>query len=278
MKDFSLEIFTLFLKTLKNSDYQFQEFQDFLVKPVEHSIALRHDVDLLPKNSLKSSKVEHSLDIKGTYYFRIIPGSFDKSIIMKIAELGHEIGYHYEDVSLVAARLKIKDKRLKNMTEEDLIDLAYESFCENLEKLRKIVPVNTICMHGSPLSPFDNKMIWKKYDYRKLGIIGEPYLDIDFNKVFYLTDTGRRWDGEEVSVRDKVLSKKEKGKSVFEDLRFRYTREIIKALEEGKLPAKIMITVHPQRWHDSFGPWVKELLWQNTKNIIKKYYFVKNNF
>ncbi len=38
------------------------------------------------------------------------------------------------------------------------------------------------------------------------GIIGEPYFDVDFSRVFYLTDTGRRWDGDAVSVRDKVKS------------------------------------------------------------------------
>ena len=36
------------------------------------------------------------------------------------------------------------------------------------------------------------------------GIIAEPYFDLDFDEVFYLTDTGRRWDGDDVSVRDKV--------------------------------------------------------------------------
>ena len=46
--------------------------------------------------------------------------------------------------------------------------------------------------------------MWKKYDYRELGIIAEPYFDLDFSKVLYLTDTGRRWDGEGVSIRDKI--------------------------------------------------------------------------
>ena len=32
-----------------------------------------------------------------------------------------------------------------------------------------------------------------------------------------------------------------------------------------------MITVHPQRWSDSFLPWARELLWQNVKNQVKKY-------
>ena len=38
--------------------------------------------------------------------------------------------------------------------------------------------------------------IWSKYNYRKLGIIGEPYFDMDFDQFFYLTVTGRRWNGQ----------------------------------------------------------------------------------
>jgi len=87
---------------------------------------------------------------------------------------------------------------------ERLIDGAYVEFCKNLEYFRTFYPVKTICMHGSPLSKYDNRDIWNKYDYKKLGLIGEPYFDIDFSKVLYLTDTGRCWDGDKVSVRDKV--------------------------------------------------------------------------
>ncbi len=36
------------------------------------------------------------------------------------------------------------------------------------------------------------------------------------------------------------------------------------------LPDKIMFNIHPQRWDDRFGPWVKELVWQNVKNVIKR--------
>ena len=64
--------------------------------------------------------------------------------------------------------------------------------------------VKTICMHGSPLSKWDNRDLWKKYDYRDFGIIAEPYFDLDFDEVFYLTDTGRSWNNSKASVRDKV--------------------------------------------------------------------------
>jgi len=92
-----------------------------------------------------------------------------------------------------------------------------------------------------------------------------------------LTDTGRRWDGSDVSVRDKVgirqRDRETKGRrdlgTMKDDcrltnlqtmsyerrtmnerlgLRFRGTQDIIDAAEAGLLPDKIMMTVHPQRW------------------------------
>jgi hypothetical protein len=58
-------------------------------------------------------------------------------------------------------------------------------------------------------------------------------------------------------------------------LRFRYTWDIIEAAERGLLPDKIMLNIHPQRWTDRPLPWIKELVWQNVKNLVKKYFFVK---
>ncbi len=95
--------------------------------------------------------------------------------------------------------------------------------------------------------------------YKDFGIIGEPYFDVDFSKVLYLTDTGRRWDGEKVSVRDKVMTN-DKLKS---------TDDIIRAANEGLLPDQIMITTHPQRWTYNPIAWTKELVMQNMKNVVK---------
>jgi len=41
------------------------------------------------------------------------------------------------------------------------------------------------------------------------------------------------------------------------------------------LPDKVMLTIHPQRWDDKPLPWMKELVGQNVKNIIKKYFYVR---
>jgi len=54
------------------------------------------------------------------------------------------------------------------------------------------------------------------------------------------------------------------------ELRFRRTKEIIRAIEDGWFPERAMMTVHPQRWTARSGPWVKELVWQNVKNLIKR--------
>jgi len=265
------------LRTLLVQGFSFQSFEEFLINPNERGIVLRHDVDRLPENSLKTAQLEASLGIRGSYYFRMVPCSYNEAIIRAIARLGHEVGYHYETMD--SARLKdksigledkskkLKDKRIeKEEGSEWHIDVAYVEFCENLELLRKIVPVTTICMHGSPRSQFDNRDIWKSYDYRKLGIVGEPYFDVDFNKVFYLTDTGRRWNGHRFSVRDKMPQQEQWNR---EGLNFRTTSHIIRAAESGKLPNQIMITIHPQRWNNGLLPWIKELVLQNIKNVVK---------
>jgi len=45
---------------------------------------------------------------------------------------------------------------------------------------------------------------------------------------------------------------------------------MIEAIENGTFPAQAMLTVHPQRWHDRAVPWVKELVWQRCKNLVKR--------
>lgn len=237
--DFTLTNYTELLDALKG--YCFE------------SLILRHDVDLKPINSLRTAQIEEHKGMHGIYYFRAVPESWDEDTIKLIALLGHEIGYHYESLT----------------TCNGDIDAAYEDFCTNLDRLRKIVPVRSICMHGSPRSPFDSKDIWKKYDYHKLGIENEPYLDTDFSKVFYLTDTGRRWDGYKVSVRDKIPQYQDEW--ITQGLTFHSTDDIIKGLIESRIPKNLMITVHPQRWNTFGIAWCKELLMQNVKNIIKRF-------
>lgn len=248
--DFTVKKYKELLNALIDQEYAFQTFDEYLRSPQKKVVMLRHDVDDLPENSLRFAKIQHELGIKGVYYFRDVPQSWDVSIIKEIDALGHEVGYHYETMD----------------TANGDIDMAWNQFQETLENLRKLVKVTTICMHGSPRSRYDNKDVWKKYDYKSLDLIGEPYYDIDFNKVLYNTDTGRRWDGYKVSVRDKVKSKY--------DFSFHSTDDIIDALGESLLPDQLMFNFHPQRWHNDRIKWTTELLVQNAKNVVKRFFFV----
>ena len=253
MPDFTVHKYTQLLNALIDQGYHFQTFSEYLTKPLSRTIVLRHDVDKRPQNSLTTARIEHEHGIKGVYNFRVVSCSWDEEIIKEISSLGHEIGYHYENLSIHKGNH----------------EKAIEDFKLNLEKLRKLVQVSTITMHGSPKSKHDSRDLWKKNKYKDLGLIGEPYYDVDFSKVLYLTDTGRRWDGSKVSIRDKVNPEmnnelEEKGYSIHS------TNDIIKAAKENALPDSIMFTIHPQRWHSRRILWLSELVSQNAKNIVKR--------
>lgn len=228
-------------------------------------ILLRHDVEARYPNALRFAQIQHAMGIRGSYYFRLYPKPRNISIIRSIAQLGHEIGYHYDDLSFCKGNY----------------EQAIHRFEQHIDFLRTLAPVETITMEGAPLSAYDNRALWKKFDYKAYGIIAEPYLDLNFgstfsqtpnpgrqtsNPFFYLTDTGRRWDGWGASLRDKVPQQDE---WIKQGLIFHSTADIISAANKGKLPGHIMMTFHPQRWSDGILPWLKELVLQNAKNIVK---------
>jgi hypothetical protein len=295
MRDFTLQALKKLLSDIAKSKYKIITFEDYIQNKgsKEKNIILRHDVDKKPLRALRTAEMENELGIKGTYYFRVEKNKLPKEVIERVTKLGHEIGYHYDDLNAA----------------KGVVETALKLFQNNLARLRQSAVVKTACMHGSPLSRHDNRELWKTHSYREFGIIGEPYFDIDFNEVMYLTDTGRRWDGEKVSIRDKVIgdglwvrgkSEEEIGDRQWvmgdgEDRRqktenkgqkekdsrgvvfdppvlLHSTLDIINALTNNRLPNKIMLTVHPQRWSDQWLPWIWELGWQNVKNGVK--YFV----
>lgn len=95
-------------------------------------------------------------------------------------------------------------------------------------------------------------------------------LDTDFSTTLYLTDTGRRWDGYRVSVRDKVPEFQERWER--EGLIFHTTDDIIRALNNPSHPIhrySLLVNTHPQRWMPFGAGWLKEAAVQDIKNILK---------
>jgi len=232
MRDFSYKTYEQLLNELKSAKFNFATVEDFASGLKDRFIVLRHDVDSWSSNALQMAKIEAEHGIKATYYFRVSPLSYNERIIRQILDLGHELGYHYEDLSSCSGNQ----------------EQAIASFQRNLEKFRKLYPVKTIAMHGKPLSHWNNLDLWKYYDYHDYGIICEPYLDFDFNQILYLTDTGNCWDGDKYSIRDTVHS-------TF-NFQIHSTKDLIFYIEKGLLPDKILLSVHPARWNDNLCKWI----------------------
>ena len=228
--DFTLKTYNRLLLALMESGYTFQPFAEFIENPAEKAVVLRHDVDERPQNALKMAREEHKMGIRASYYFRIVKISNEPEIIEKIVALGHELGYHYEDYSLCNGN----------------IEKAMVQFTENLDYFRSFYPVKTVCMHGSSMSEYDNRHMWIDHKLSDFGLIGEPYLSVDYEKVYYLTDTGRCWDGNKYNVRDNV-------KNSFK-LSFHRTADIMAAVHKGIFPAQVILQSHTL-WTDSIIEW-----------------------
>ena len=245
MRDFTLTTYKSLILAFRQADYQFQTFEDAMTNPAEgKSVVMRHDVDELAWNALKMAQLENRLGIRATYFFRIVKQSNVPEVIRQIVALGHEVGYHYEDLSLT------------NGDEEE----AMASFEKHLAYFRTFYPVRTVSMHGSSTSKYDNRLLWKCHKLADFGLVGEPYLSVDFDKVFYLTDTGYAWDGGKFATRDIVEN--------HFGLRFHTTQQIVEKIGEGDFPDKTLILAHTL-WTVSVFQWnwlhFREFLRNNLK-------------
>ena len=231
VRDFTMAKYGELCRVLLGAGYTPVTVERYLTDPPGgKTVVLRHDVDRKPENALKMAELEHALGVCSTYYFRY-PHTFIPEIIEQILSLGHEVGYHYEVLA-----------KAKGDYEE-----AIGLFARELEEFRSLCDVRTICMHGSPLSRYDNRDLWKEYDFGEFGIAGEAYLSMAGTDLRYLTDTGRNWGGKH-SVRDAMPGAGAVPPSVAttDDL----ARWIGSAGEEG-----LYLTVHPERWAMSEGEW-----------------------
>lgn len=241
--DFTLAKYQELCQAITCSEYEPLTVKDYLSDGRGASIILRHDVDREPKKALSMARIEKEYGLASTYYFRITDGVYKHSIIKEISDLGHEIGYHYE----------VLDKAKGDF------EKAIKIFERELKEFKKICNVETICMHGNPLSKWINKDLWSRYDFKEFGIIGEAYLSIDYENVMYLTDTGRAWNSQS-SVKDVVKQSYNRN--------IKSTDDIIALISSGDIK-QMCILVHPNRWTDNYGAWVWELTWQNIKNVGK---------
>ena len=233
--DFTIHKFLQLCKAI-SSNYATVTMTEYICKQhPDKFILLRHDVDRMPERTLETAKIEYELGIKATYYFRTNKSVFKPDIIHQIRDMGHEIGYHYETLS------EAKGDKKK----------AFNLFKANLDDFRNVCDVKTICMHGKPLSKYDNRELWEEHDFKELGLIGEAYLSVgdDLN---YLSDTGRTW-GSGNNLRDYIPGKTER---IFAHT----TDDLIRIIKSNQFN-NFYILAHPERWSSSILGWSLLCLW-----------------
>lgn len=242
MRDFTFEIYRNLCNVLLKRHKPIS-ILGYLQQSSEHVAIIRHDVDKKSQNALIMAGIEQEFGISSTYYFRTVPESFNFRVIQEISDMGHEIGYHYEVL--------------------DKANGDYEQAIGLFEHELGLFPcrIQTICMHGNPMTPWDNRDLWKKYDYKKFGIVGEAYLSLDFSKIRYFSDTGRAWH-DRYSVKDFTSNRNDQITNIHD------TFDLMNYIRQKSDP--LCLVTHPQRWNDAYCSWMLELVGQSTKNIGKR--------
>ena len=254
--DFTLKKYSILCEAIASNKCRTATVGDVIrsldtINLTDHIIILRHDVDRFPHLAIALAEVEHRFGLVASYYFRI-PKSFNRRVIRSIADMGHEIGLHYECL----------DK-----ADGDIVSAA-EILAEELDMIRELSDVKTVSMHGNPLTKFDNRDLWRHYEFSRFGLDGEVYLSMDFCKMMYYSDTGRTWEDGKYNIKDVIPAHMEaiSGKPVL-----RTTDDLVDLVYTET--RNIYLLIHPERWPVTFGGWLagymKDLVLNQAKIIYK---------
>ena len=231
--DFTLKKYAQLCEAILQLNCPIMTVRDFLQAghPIRPLIVLRHDVDRQIDAALQMAELENRFGIRATYYIRKQPSVFKATAIKYLNTLGHEIGYHYE----VLAKTKGDVKK------------AIRLFDIELRQFREIVPVSTISMHGSPMSPWNNLNLWTDYKFSYYDVAGDAVLSVVGDAVYYFTDTGRAWDADRYNLRDSM-------KSISIVKPPHTTDDLIRFLQKS-ITHPIFINAHPNRWQAGLLNW-----------------------
>jgi len=256
--DFTLEKYRELCEAVTKLQYTVLTVGTYLVSQnlPQKYIILRHDVDRNPNRALQMARLEHEFNINTSYYFRFNKRTFQPNLVREIANMGHEIGYHYETL----------DKANGDY------ERAVQIFEFELEEIRKVIAVKTICMHGNPLTRWNNIDLWNKYDFKDLGIIGDAFLS--FHEITYFSDTGRTWNNR-FKIKDRFPHNISSDGRDKENATVKSTDDLIHLIKRESLQS-IYIGVHPERWSGNLFGWMKSLAFDIGVNLGKQLIMLMN--
>ena len=99
--DFTLQGYRQLLEQLKSRWQILPLCHGFTEAFKPKSLLLRHDIDISPSLALPMAEIENSMGIRSTYFVALhlaynVHQPKNTNVIRTIAEMGHEIGFHYD--------------------------------------------------------------------------------------------------------------------------------------------------------------------------------------
>ena len=148
---------------------------DGALEPARRYFVLRHDIDTDPQTAAAMWRIERSLGIESSHFFRL--STLDVGLMRAIAESGGQASYHYEELATVA-----RHRRPRGHDEAILlVPEAQGLFAANLARLRARtgLPMDVVASHGDFLNRRlgikNTEILADEAFRREMGIIVEPY-------------------------------------------------------------------------------------------------------
>ncbi len=151
--------------------------------PMNKILVLRHDIDTDPRSAWMMAQIEKKYDFYGTYYFRL--STAREHYMQLIAEMGHEVSYHYEEIASYSKKHKLRNRQQVEMH----IEPIRKMFSLNLKAFRNKhnLECKTIASHGEWINAkylnMANLELLNDELRKELDIEVEAY-DADFMKIF----------------------------------------------------------------------------------------------
>ncbi|NMC45015.1 MAG: hypothetical protein GYA46_13935 [candidate division Zixibacteria bacterium] len=271
---FTYESYRRLLETIGRSGYAIYGIEDILAAraagtiPDGTYVAIRHDVDYFPDRAKAIAEIEAERRISTTYYIRRRFFDTDIDMVRTIAGLGHQVGYHYEEVDThqKAPNLQVGRDALGFFI-GSLLDIDRLGF-----------HIRSICAHGNPMTDVDNRQVVHllrdpevldhlafTYDRDEIRtkiierLIGDASIDItgrDFD--LYIPDTGRF--NPRFNLKDRIDDCAIAGLRSLDDLD--------RLLQDGA-HRRIYMNMHPDRWSGDPVTWLFDWSLDTVKNLLK---------
>jgi len=200
---------------------------------ISNWICVKHDVETNVAKALKIAQIENKYNIRATYYVQSYLLDDNLSTLRKIADLGHEVTYHYDVLD----------------SNNGDIDKAIDEFTSTIHRFNDNgFEVNTVCPHGNPVMQrsgwssnkdfFRNSNVVQKFpNIFDIVVHSDSLINNGFK---YISDAGYEWKWIGSIGNNDI-------KKINDSLIFDLESEVLKVHSTNN----IIISSHPHRWSDS---------------------------